>query len=160
MGHGHSVLSEPSNSPFPHLSYLLEASCLSSPVSISGHKSEATCSQGGSGCGMAQAGKSVAQWLDLVAHAPPGGARLISESVCPLLTPPQGGAASCGVVALSIPNTSLSSLGFQTTTPGEPLWLSNQRAHEVVVPPESRLDPSWSLGRKGRAPAEGSFEVF
>lgn len=80
MGCGCSVLSEPSDSPFPHLSYSLEASCLSSPGSISGHKSEATCSQGGSGCGMAWAGKSVAQWLDLVARTPPGGARLISES--------------------------------------------------------------------------------
>lgn len=155
MGRGRSVLSEPSKSPFPHLSFSLEASCLSSPVSISGHKGEATCSQGGSGCGMAQARKGMAQWLDLVAHAPPGGARL---RVRPLLTPPVEELplwSGVSVYSRCPPK--------QPGVPDHSSWgvpvAFQSRAHKVLAPPKNRLDPSWSLGRKGRAPAEGSFEV-
>lgn len=61
--------------------------------------------------------------------------------VCPLLTPPPGGAASCGVVALSITDASLSSLGFQTTTPGEPLWLSSQELMKWWLTPRTDLTP-------------------
>lgn len=143
----------------PSFPLTLGTSCWSSPMAISGHKSEAACSQGRSRCGMVLRQEGVAQWLDLATHAPPGGARLGSESIlcrlypleelplvewwpcCPFQTPPQAAWGSrpqlvgrpCGFPVKS--SWSAGSLKKQTGPLLEPLL-------------------------QGRAPGEGSFAVF
>lgn len=138
----------------PSFPLTLGTSCWSSPMAVSGHKSE-----GRSRCGKVLRQEGVAQWLDLATHAPPGGARLGSESIlcrlypleelplvewwpcCLFQTPPQ---AAWG----SRPQPVGRPCGF----PVKSSWRGGSL--------EKQTGPLLEPPLQGRAPGEGSFAVF